>query len=102
MLRIPVRKKWWKMEYDGEKLEDYRETGDYWRKRFQTLGLLDEAGEPVPDAVADVILVNGYGPKAPELAARITLRIGTGEPKWGAEPGKKYYVLPILTARRIR
>lgn len=102
MLRIPVRKKWWKMEYDGEKLEDYREIGDYWRKRFQTLGLLDEKGEPVPDAVADVILVNGYGPKAPELLVRIMLRIGTGEPKWGAEPGKKYYVLPILTARRIR
>ena len=102
MLRIPVRKKWWKMEYDGEKLEDYREIGDYWRRRFQTLGLLDEKGEPVPDAVADVILVNGYGPKAPELLVRIMLRVGTGNPKWGAEPGKKYYVLPILTARRIR
>ena len=102
MLRIPIRKHWWKMIYDNDKPEEYREIGDYWRKRFQTLGLLDEKGEPVPDAVADVILVNGYGPKAPELLVRIMLRIGTGEPKWGAEPGKKYYVLPILTARRIR
>ena len=67
MLRIPVRKKWWKMEYDGQKPEDYREIGDYWRKRFESLGLLDAEGKPIKGAVADVILVNGYGPKAPEL-----------------------------------
>lgn len=102
MLRLPIRKHWWQMICDNIKLEEYREIGDYWRKRFQSLGLLDAEGKPVEYAVADVILANGYGPKAPELLVRISLRIGTGEPKWGAEPGKEYYVLPILTVRRLR
>lgn len=102
MLRLPIRKHWWKMIYDKEKHEEYREIGDYWRVRFFHAGLLDAEGKPVKGAVADVILTNGYGPKAPELAARVTLRIGTGEPRWSAEPGKEYYVLPILTCRRIR
>lgn len=102
MLTIPIRKHWWKMIYDGVKFEEYREIGDYWRKRFFHAGLLDAEGQPVKNAVADIILANGYGAKAPQLGVRVTLRIGKGEPKWGAEPGKEYYILPILTCRRIR
>jgi hypothetical protein len=102
MLTLPIRKHWWKMIYDGEKPEEDREIGDYWRKRFFHAGLLDADGKPVPDAVADVLLCNGYGAKAPQILARVRLRIGTGEAKWGAEPGREYYVLPILTRRRVR
>ena len=38
----------------------------------------------------------------PQLLARVKMRIGQGKTKWGAEPGREYYVLPILTCRRIR
>lgn len=101
MLRLPLQKKWWKMIYDNLKPEEYREIGPYWEKRFRTIGLLDENGKPT-GAVADVILVNGYREKAPELLARVTLKIRTGEAKWGAEPGREYYVLPILKQERVR
>ena len=101
MLRLPLQKKWWKMIYDNLKPEEYREIGPYWEKRFRTIGLLDENGKPT-GAVADVILVNGYREKAPELLARVTLKIRTGEKKWGAEPGREYYVLPILKQERVR
>ncbi len=101
MLRLPLQKKWWLMIYNREKPEEYREIGPYWEKRFKTIGLLDKDGKPTGD-VADVILVNGYREKAPELQARVTLKIRTGEKKWGAEPGREYYVLPILKQERVR
>ena len=101
MLRLPLQKKWWKMIYDNLKPEEYREIGPYWEKRFRTIGLLDENGKPT-GAVADVILVNGYRETAPELRARVTLKIREGEAKWGADPGREYYVLPILKWERVR
>lgn len=30
-----------------------------------------------------------------EIKAMCTLSIGTGKPEWGAEPGRKYYILHI-------
>jgi len=102
MLRLPLQKKWWLMIYNGQKHEEYREIGPYWGKRFRTIGLLDDKGEPVKGAVADVILQNGFREKAPQLKARVTLKIRGGEEKWGAEKGKKYYVLSILTWERVR
>ena len=102
MLSLPIRKRWWKMIYDGVKTEEYREIGDYWRTRFFHAGLLDKDGKTAEGALADVILANGYGEKAPQLLARVSLRIGQGNPKWGAEPGKEYYVLLIHGYRRVR
>lgn len=102
MLTLPIRKHWWKMIYDGIKTEEYREIGDYWQKRFFNIGLLEKDGKPVEGAAAHVIFKNGYGEKAPELLARVQLRIGEGKRKWGAEPGREYYVLTIGDYRRIR
>lgn len=102
MLTLPMQKKWWLMIYNNKKPEEYREIGPYWKKRFKTIGLLDENGEPVKGAVADVILMNGYREKAPQMQARVTLKIRTGEEKWGAAPGKEYYVLTILKWERVR
>ena len=102
MLTLPIQKKWWLMIYNHQKPEEYREIGPYWEKRFRTIGLLDENGEPVKGAMAEVILQNGFREKAPQLQARVTLRIREGEEKWGAEKGKKYYVLSILTWERVR
>lgn len=102
MLKIQMQKYWWLKVYNNQKPEDYREIGPYWEKRFRTIGLLDEKGEPVKGAVADVILANGFREKSPELQARVTLKIREGEEKWGAEKGKKYYVLSILKWERVR
>lgn len=102
MLNLPIRKQWWKMIYDGVKTEEYRAIGNYWRTRFFHAGLLDQDGKPVEGAAADMLLCNGYGEKAPQLLVRVTLRIGKGNPKWGAEPGREYYVLGIRAMRRVR
>lgn len=50
----------------------------------------DRVEWPVP-----VIFRNGYSKAAPQVKAMCTLSIGTGKPEWGAEPGKKYYILHI-------
>ena len=41
MLILPIKKKRFDMIISGEKKEDYREVKLYYRKRFQTAGLLD-------------------------------------------------------------
>lgn len=42
-----------------------------------------------------VLFRNGYGNDKPCFIAECTLRTGTGKEEWGAEPGKKYYILEI-------
>lgn len=91
MLTLPMQKKWWLMIYNNQKPEEYREIGPYWGKRFKTIGLLDENGEPVKGAVADMTLANGSGPKAPTMAIRVKLKMRDGE-----------YILPILRQERVR
>lgn len=37
---------------------------------------------------------NGYGSKRPTFARQIDrISIGEGRPEWGAEPGKKYFII---------
>lgn len=95
MLILPIKKKWFDMIASGEKTEEYREIKPYYRKRFETIGLLDVYGLPVVNKVR-VILRNGYSAKSPQIEAEVTLDIKEGRYEWGAEPCTKYYVLQIL------
>ena len=79
----------------GEKKEEYREIKPYYRKRFETIGLLDAYGLPVVNKTR-VIFRNGYSKKSPQIEAEVTLDIKEGRPEWGAEPCTEYYVLQIL------
>lgn len=42
-----------------------------------------------------IVFRNGYSAASRQIKAMCTLSIGTGKPAWGAEPGKKYYILHI-------
>jgi hypothetical protein len=42
-----------------------------------------------------IVFRNGYSAASRQIKAMCTLSIGTGKPEWGAEQGKKYYILHI-------
>ncbi len=110
MLILPIKRKWFDMILSGEKKEEYREIKTYYESRlpagfgyFFTGGKLEaahkfncglqksvEAGHETT-----VMFRNGYGKNSPSFVARCTLSVGTGREEWGAEPGKKYFVLTV-------
>ena len=91
MLILPIKKKWFDMILSGEKKEEYREFKPYYITRFRNVwgypAYLEETHE--------VMFRNGYSKQSSSFVARCTLRVGYGNPMWGAEDRKKYYVLKI-------
>lgn len=100
MLTLPIKKKWYDMIISGEKKEEYREVTQYYRKRFETIGLLDRYGLPTI-AIQQVLLRNGYSASARQAVVDVSLDIKPGIVEWGAESGKAYYVLRIEKIRSI-
>lgn len=111
MLTLTVKKKWFNMLISGEKREEYREIKSYYTKRFQKLVApyyldkdnfwdrmwLEECRlNWFSDKPFEVVFRNGYAPNAPSFVARVNLRIGEGNPEWGAEKDVEYYILNIL------
>lgn len=100
-LVLPIKKKWFDMIQEGVKKEEYREIKPYWKRRFENAGLLIyDASDDMPEGKwsqtpFEVIFRNGYGNDKPEFHAEVTISEKTGRPEWGAEDGKKYYVLTI-------
>lgn len=111
-LRLSLKAKWFEMTKSGVKTEDYREVNQYWWKRLVQCG---ECYRDLPDSLNDVlapvlewkmimpkkfdcnIMTLGY-PKSTdtERILRIEhkgIEIRTGNPEWGAEPGKLYFVI---------
>lgn len=94
MLVLPIKKKWFDMIASGVKREEYRDMKQYYRTRFQNLGLLDEQGRAT-FRDAQVIFRNGYSKDSKQFEAKVSLRKKGGREEWGAERGKKYFVLKI-------
>lgn len=107
MLTLPIKKKWFDMILSGEKKEEYREIKPYWETRFTNLfGVIFYGGtvikclearssEPAKDDMQTIRFCNGYSKRSRSFVAKCTLSIGAGREKWGAEKGKKYFVLTI-------
>ena len=99
MLTLPIKKKWFDMILSGEKKEEYREIKPYYHARFVNSRLLfpwmDDDLQPTGNTEY-VVFRNGFSSDSPTFVATVSLRIGTGRPEWGAEPGVQYYVLEIL------
>jgi len=117
-LRLPLIRKWYDMTTSGIKSEDYREITQYWFKRFfncseESLSeierLVNRAKEGVPmgyfgewelifqKKFTHNIMTLGY-PKSgdPERTATFKhagIEIRTGNPEFGAEPNKLYFVI---------
>ena len=98
-LTLPLKKKWFDLIKAGIKKEEYREIKPYYCKRF-TDPLNSRIFRPFENGVKNfdrLVFTLGY-PKAEDKERRLEfknpkIRIGEGIPKWGAEPGKRYFVI---------
>lgn len=117
-LHLPLKKQWFEMTIAGIKTEDYREINYYWVSRFldfsswEYRSLFKCTSEIYyPTMIENRILEGsiyfkkfdlnimtlGY-PKANNHRRILTIEhkgieIRTGNPDWGAEPGKLYFVI---------
>lgn len=98
-MTLTIKKKWFDMILSGEKKEEYREIKPYYSTRFcNWFGIIvKEDGGIVRPCLGKqtVIFRNGYNNNSPSFVAMCSVAIGTGKEEWGAEPGKKYFVLTI-------
>lgn len=114
-LHLTLKKKWFDMIASGEKKEEYRKIKSYWANRFTwhehhdmitcVNSLEDEmyadSQRPIPTGVFkqcfDVVeFRNGYARNAPTIRIKFKwLAYGFGREEWGAEPGKKYFVIKL-------
>ena len=121
-LHLSLKKQWFDMTKAGIKTEDYRELTPYWFKRlmyfdfevdsdFYTVGDIEEILLRLSNGDISVlneksiyfnhfdcnIMTLGY-PKTtdPERILNLKhkgIKIRTGNPEWGAEPNKLYFVI---------
>ena len=119
-LRLSLKSKWFEMTKAGIKTEDYREINVYWLSRFimvrgemyydelEEICFEIKRGIMTPNECfkwADIefrtwdrnIMTLGY-PKSTDTSRILTIEhngieIRTGNPEWGAETGKLYFVI---------
>ena len=111
-LQLSLKTKWFEMTKAGIKTEDYRELNEYWAKRllkkvhtphggyFSAMSDFAEwrqfAGSPFTQFDCNIMTL-GY-PKTTDTERILKLEhkgieIRTGNPEWGAEPNKIYFVI---------
>lgn len=121
-LQLSLKKKWFEMTDCGIKTEDYRETTFYWysrlclfdgKKRSERWWRNYYEEDPVQNEDSHLIefayfqrniMTSGYPKSTDTSRIRIYehagIEIRTGNPEWGAEPGKIYFV--IKHGKRIK
>ena len=83
-LHLTLKKNWFDLILSGEKKEEYREIKPYWEKRL------------MGKTYDKVIFRNGYANNAPQFTIKLkSITQGTGKSEWGAEEGKRYFVLSL-------
>lgn len=110
-LTLSLKKQWFEMIKAGVKKEEYRELKYHWLTRLfrvkdiqKFFGVSDVT--PLANGIVQETFAKDYDrlvftlgyPKAGDTERRLEfknpkIRIGTGKPEWGAEPGKFYFVI---------
>lgn len=107
MLTLPIKKQWYSLILQGIKKEEYRDIKPYYTSRFSN-ALIGLSGENMENYIRynsekyrcfKVRFRNGYSKNSPSFIATVSISIGEGNPEWGAEPDKKYYVLKIMEVK---
>lgn len=112
VLRLSLKKKWFEMTKAGIKTEDYREINSYWIKRLSSIFSWDinqyplklnehknvlNKGSMKPKGFTYNVMTLGY-PSNNDKSRILKLEhkgieIRTGNPEWGAELNKLYFVI---------
>ena len=115
-LRLSLKTKWFEMTKSGVKTEDYREVNHYWIKRLMTkkynnlYPIEQEAIYGILKHIDPNYLVKNHSkkfdlntmtlgyPKSNDSERILNLEhkrieLRTGNPEWGAEPNKLYFVI---------
>ncbi len=104
-LTLSLKKEWFDLIKSGVKLEEYRELKEFWYSRLcyeknPNQPWLNPMGSIYFEIRKDfdtLVFTLSY-PKKDDMSRRLVfknpkIRIDTGRPEWGAEPGKKYFVI---------
>lgn len=91
---LNLHKEWFYKTLTNEKKEEYRDITPYWTKRFEHLFPLEFKGETYHPILETLTFSNGYAKDRKQFEKEFTgIRIGYGNPEWGATPGVKQYIL---------
>lgn len=90
-LTLTLKKKWFDMIASGEKIQEYREYKDYWKRRF----IIPNSHPPVCKKKWETVLFrNGYSKSSPTIEFELAMiGIGFGKPKWGGDPNNLQFIL---------
>lgn len=104
-LTLTLKRQWFDLIKSGVKLEEYRELKECWYKRLcreqnpnqPWLNPMGGIYFKIRNDFDTLVFTLGY-PKKTDTERRLVfknpkIRIDTGNPDWGAEPGKKYFVI---------
>ena len=104
-LHLNLTKKWFDMILLGLKLEEYREIKKYWvdricenRKGIEDLLITDTEYRELLDIkkIDTATFSNGFAKKRLQFVIEIkNITIREGREEWGAEKGKKYFVIEL-------
>jgi len=122
-LHLNIKRKWFDMIKSCEKLEEYRELKDYWFNRFKndncrayfrsmlsvfyttyknnsedetSFNIFKESFELMEIEFDTITFSNGYAKDRDQFIVKFEgIEIKEGKAEWGAEPGKKYFVLKL-------
>lgn len=105
MLILPIKKQWYDMIVSGEKKEEYREIKPYWKRRIESAMSNGNFGlfvRKLPARIDEMYIRNGYGNDKPTAKISAIVTRGHGNPEWGAEPDKRYFVFKILSVKEFQ
>jgi hypothetical protein len=99
VLNLTLKRQWFEMIASGEKTEEYREKNDYWISRLCDFDkcLKTNSYEHFKDFNA-VHFYNGWACSTKYQNFQVVcngIELREGKPEWGAEPGKKYFVIKL-------
>ena len=102
-LHLNLKRKWFDMILSGEKKEEYREFKKYWidrltiDKSYLQIGSSKDPNYLINEKpFSHVIFSNGYSKNRDQFVIElISIEIKEGKPEWGAEKGKKCFVLKL-------
>lgn len=101
-LHLTLKAQWYNMIEQGIKKEEYREIKPYWKKRLcRSKGWCDFGGWCERFCCQNIhhdydAVCFHYGYTSRTMTFKIEdISIGTGKREWGAEEGRKYFVIKL-------